>query len=126
MNIHDKHQRLYNKIPTFECKPGCTDCCGPVPFSKWEWSRIKDKRNARGLNCPYAVNGRCDIYEQRPLMCRLYGAVETLQCPYGCGPINKLTDAQAKEILQEYMKLDKQTNRRTGKGNTARVHETDK
>ena len=30
------HQRLYAAIPPFECIEGCTDCCGPVPWSAWE------------------------------------------------------------------------------------------
>lgn len=70
--LREIHERLYARIPSFKCKEGCTDCCGPVPFSEWEWSRIKDKRkmDLATLICPYAVAGRCEIYEQRPLICR--------------------------------------------------------
>ncbi len=101
------HERLYSKIPAFQCRPGCTDCCGPVPFSKWEWSRIKNKRLAMGIKCPYARDGKCEIYEQRPLICRLYGAVEDvrLTCPYGCKPEVKLTKAEADKIMREYFRI---------------------
>lgn len=101
------HERLYARIPSFECKKGCTDCCGPVPFSKWEWERIQDKRTATSLTCPYAVGGRCEIYEQRPLLCRLFGTVddERLTCPHGCGPTRKLSGAEAEEIMLEYMRI---------------------
>jgi uncharacterized protein len=29
-------RELYAQIPRFECIPGCTDCCGPVPASREE------------------------------------------------------------------------------------------
>ena len=103
--IAERHQELYNIIPDFECKKGCTDCCGPVPFTAWEWGRIKDKRKANGITCPYAVDGQCDIYEKRPLMCRLYGTVENLRCTEGFRPVGLLSKEQAHEILVEYQKL---------------------
>jgi uncharacterized protein len=105
MNIAEKHQQLYDRIPKFECKKNCTDCCGPVPFSKWEWSRVKDKRKGTGLTCPYAVNGRCEIYDKRPLICRLFGTVEDLRCPHGQRPKKLLTKEEAYEILIEYSEL---------------------
>jgi len=110
MDVAGKHKQLYDKIPSFKCKPGCADCCGPVPFSRWEWGRVMDKRYAapaymKTLTCPYAVDGRCEIYEQRPLICRMFGAVDALlmACPHGCGPARKLTDEQAKEMLRVYV-----------------------
>jgi uncharacterized protein len=29
-------KKLYSQIPTFKCRPGCSDCCGPVVASKTE------------------------------------------------------------------------------------------
>lgn len=29
---------------------------------------------------------RCGVYEVRPLICRLWGIIESLPCPYGCVP----------------------------------------
>jgi Fe-S-cluster containining protein len=57
------------------CPKGCHKCCGPVPFSRWEWSRIKDKRapHSDELDCPYIGKTGCDIYEERPILCRLFG-----------------------------------------------------
>jgi Fe-S-cluster containining protein len=85
-----------------------------VPFSKWEWDRIADKRKPteeqeKILICPYAVDGRCEIYEKRPLLCRMFGAVDDplLTCPHGCGPVNKLTKQEGREITAEYFKLMK-------------------
>jgi hypothetical protein len=103
--VAKKHQELYDRIPDFECEEGCTECCGPVPFSKWEKSQILDNRKATSLNCPYSRTGKCEIYENRPLMCRLFGAVEDMQCHRGCGPEKYLTREEAFEILTKYQKM---------------------
>ena len=107
-----KLQNIYKQIPKFKCVPGCTDCCGIVPFIELEWSPIADKRTMdveKTHTCPYAKSGKCDIYDQRPLMCRLFGASEdiTLQCPKGCKPKKRLTVMRTKELLWEYRQLDK-------------------
>lgn len=101
--------RLYEQIPAFECLPGCTACCGPVPFARREWARLKDKRIARGdsLACPYAnpEGGCCDIHAQRPFICRLFGAADGLICPNGAGPDVRLTGEQAEALTIEYKNL---------------------
>jgi len=104
MNIQQRHETLYNQIPSFKCKEGCTSCCGPIPFTKWEWDKVNNKRKVKGIDCPYAKSG-CEIYEQRPLICRLYGTVKGMQCPYGCRPIVLLSEEQEQEIMKEYFEL---------------------
>lgn len=98
-------ERLYAQIPTFKCIPGCTDCCGPVPFARIEWDRISDQRAATGIKCPYANCG-CDIYAQRPLVCRIFGTVDDkkIECPHGCRPPFLLRPEAAHVILMEYVK----------------------
>lgn len=86
---------LRNRIPAFKCIPGCHDCCGPIPFSKWEWEQVKDKRRATAIDCPYIGKDGCDIYKHRPIICRLFGTTPRLQCPYGCAPERMLTDEEA-------------------------------
>ena len=100
-------RRLRVLIPTFDCVPGCTDCCGPVPFSRWEWDQVKDKRVAVCIDCPYSAADNCAIYEDRPMMCRLFGAVDDprLTCPHGAGPAVKLTAEQGSAIASAYAKL---------------------
>lgn len=96
-------RRLRMKIPEgMKCLDGCTDCCGPIPFNKWEWSQVKDKRSANSIDCPYSIQGKCDIYDDRPLICRLYGTVEDLQCPHGVKPLRMLTAEEGREILKRY------------------------
>lgn len=100
-------KRLRMLIPKFECVPGCTDCCGPIPFSRWEWDRVEDKRHATCLTCPYSSPMGCAIYEERPIMCRLFGAVDDpmLKCPHGRGPEKPLTAAEGRAIANEYARL---------------------
>lgn len=35
---------LRKAIPEMKCKITCSDCCGPIPFLKWEWEQIEDKK----------------------------------------------------------------------------------
>lgn len=98
---------LYRMIPSFRCLPGCTACCGPVPWARAEWEAVTDQRRATSLDCPYASPAGCAIYAQRPLLCRLFGAVDTgrLRCPFGCRPERRLTEAEAHEIMRRYLAL---------------------
>lgn len=110
MSAIDKIKKLYAQIPSFECKPGCTDCCGPVPFAKSEWNQIIDKREPSIINllkCPYSYNGSCDIYNQRPFMCRIFGASNDpkLKCPHGCGPKQPLKKKKAIRLTLQYQEL---------------------
>lgn len=98
---------LRKKIPSFKCLL-CGGCCGPIIFSKWEWSQIKDKRTAKGLNypCPYLTkNNKCEIYEDRPIICRLFGTIPGLRCPNGCNPDKLLSSSQEKKIWTIYQLL---------------------
>jgi Fe-S-cluster containining protein len=49
----------------------------------------------------------CGIYDERPLICRLYGTTEAsgLQCPHGRAPAKKLSIAETNQIWREYAKL---------------------
>jgi uncharacterized protein len=109
MSDHKKLAALYSAIPSFACKEGCHDCCGPVPVSKGEWQRIKLEPRLKGLGCVSCayLNDGCSIYENRPYLCRLFGAtVEAkMRCPHGCGPEKPLTQKQTDILTKRYMKL---------------------
>lgn len=109
MNISKTIKYLRKQIPSFRCKEGCFDCCGPVPFAKWEWEKVKDKREATSLTCPYASEIGCEIYEQRPIVCRIYGTVNKLRCPYGCGPDKLLSEKKENEIMNKYHRVMEST-----------------
>jgi len=96
---------IRKRIPVFECILGCTDCCGPVPFSKWGWSQIRDKRDATSIICPYVTEVGCAIYSQRPILCRLFGTVFGMRCPHGRGPKNLLSSERERELMALYSKI---------------------
>lgn len=102
-------KKLYDQIPAMKCQQGCTDCCGAVPFTKTELKRIKVQRLpiVVGQSCPYAQNGTCVIYEDRPFICRLFGTTEEpmMTCPKGCGPEKKLTAKQAEALTADYRSI---------------------
>lgn len=56
--------------------------------------------------CPHlSQNGKCRAYEARPAICRLWGAVKTMACPWGCRPQRWLRDKEAVSILNEIDRL---------------------
>lgn len=105
MTNKEKLKKLYNQIPSFECKEGCHDCCGVILFTKEEWEPIEPKLIAKGMDCPYITETGCQIYKQRPFMCRLFGTVKNLKCPHGCRPNKLLTAGKGKKLLHKYHKL---------------------
>jgi Fe-S-cluster containining protein len=128
-------QTVRRHIPTgSRCRTGCHECCGPVPFCEYEWSRIpghlkqnlhihrvemdwpvighvllplplevvrkKLRRKLRhfktlsqtmrlgpemGVACPFEIPAGCAIYQERPIVCRLFAAVDNpmLTCSHG-------------------------------------------
>lgn len=110
---------LYTRIPDAGCKGLCVDACGPVEMTGRERDRFEERTRIRiptgdeGMrrlreegvrHCPALDElGHCRGYEVRPLICRLYAAVETpaLTCPYGCVPENPLSEADARALVTE-------------------------
>lgn len=88
---------LYAELPTIACKGQCWDSCGPISMSRIEWLRITtrlgytprqqiDPERPETLTCPMLKDHRCSVYELRPMICRLWGIVESMPCPWGCRP----------------------------------------
>lgn len=101
-------ENLYSQVPTFKCLSHCTDCCGPIFFSGLEASRIKMKyKPPTSTKCPFTIKGECGIYEVRPMICRLFGAVNDpkLFCSFKCGPAFRIDPDHSKWLLFEVQKL---------------------
>lgn len=92
-------QELYDQIPAIpDCDGRCWTSCGPIDMSDRERQRIRraghritpmdQARASAGTYWCEALTGdkRCAVYEIRPLICRMWGAMESLRCPYGCVP----------------------------------------
>lgn len=114
MSEKTKLQRLYEAIPSFTCKPGCTACCGPVPFSREEMAAAQKHGHDHPVavapltsSCGFAQKGQCAIYADRPFVCRLFGAVKDplLACPFGCGPKKSLTAQQGEILTAKYHRI---------------------
>lgn len=108
----DRMLAIYERVPKVQCKRRCQQACGPVfdagGLTERELSRIVGlvgRREARdGLVCGYLDrSGLCSIYGMRPLVCRLWGAVDhpQMRCPHGCEPDRWLTDEEAYALLAE-------------------------
>ncbi len=90
---------LYARIPAIpDCDGRCWTSCGPVDMSWRERARVREAgvkitpwQEARARLDTFwcdALTGdkRCAVYERRPLVCRLWGAAEGMECPFGCIP----------------------------------------
>jgi hypothetical protein len=102
-------------IPSgFPCKPGCNECCGPIPMTAEEWKRLSNSRDGRlalkrhvevhvverfvgevtafvgevDPRCAFLGPRGCLVYAERPLICRVYGQRHDLRCGVGveCPP----------------------------------------
>ncbi|MDP1660238.1 MAG: YkgJ family cysteine cluster protein [Methylotenera sp.] len=96
------------RIPAFECTPGCHDCCGPVTASTEEMARLPVKTDAEHeaalaeYNCPYLGKNGCQVYGERPLICRLFGTTSSLPCPSGKGP-SVMTDQKIERQIHRFL-----------------------
>lgn len=86
-------EAIYAELPAIECRGLCQQSCGPIEMSKAERERAEGKlgRELRfdreSLLCDALTPlGTCSIYAERPMICRLWGLVESMPCPYGCVP----------------------------------------
>jgi Fe-S-cluster containining protein len=104
-------EQIYAAVHHVPCKGLCHEACGPILYSAAEARLLQDN----AINLPEIVDhkkhgpltrshlsdeGRCNIYAQRPLICRLYGAVKKMKCPHGCMSVGGfMSDRRATELL---------------------------
>lgn len=96
-------QRLYDRVPETRCKDGCFRCCiNSVQMASEERGRIGGYEwNGR---CPHLTSdGKCGVYDARPLVCRLYGASELFFCP-DCECAEPLSEEETRSMLREYLR----------------------
>lgn len=119
-------QSIYDQIPKVNCTGACgrdrhDTCCGPIVCTSLEAKLLDEYNGVRSPwestgggdvmmvpekvtdhICPHlSLSGRCDAYEVRPLICRLFGAVRKLQCPWGCKPERFLTEIEVTKLFKE-------------------------
>lgn len=121
-------RELYKQVPRVECKGLCQDACGPIDPPPLELE-IMEKRAGKplttrmtgaevraaavngtlvGRRCGYlSPAGACTVYGDRPMICRIWGAVESMPCHHGCQPVGGryLSDAEAYELLSRAFEM---------------------
>lgn len=118
----DPLDALYASLPSMQCLGRCQDACGSVAMSRVEQQRIAD-RHGQALplaaafgkgHCPALgeVWGTCTVYPDRPMVCRLWGLVESMQCPWGCVPEGGwLPEARGHGLMAAVRALDEEADR---------------
>lgn len=106
-------------LPKLHCKGLCHQSCGPIAMSRAEYNTLRDivgeklqcefwgdmamvtNFDRTTLACPLlTVDKRCSVYEHRPMLCRIWGMVKAMKCPFGCRPSRWLSDAECLELLR--------------------------
>ena len=127
MQKKKKLEKIYAQIPALECKGLCHGSCGLILISGYERKLITEKigydpfpsqeeakayvkvilqQPTLAKNCELLKDGKCTVYEDRPLICRLFGAVENMKCPFGCKPNAKMLSAiVARQLLRNAQKI---------------------
>lgn len=114
-NRQRRLQAIYDQVPGGFCRGLCQRYCGVIAFVPAEAERVRRSGllplpvvpSADELTCPLlSADGRCNIYADRPLVCRLWGAVEDMTCPHGCRPERLLTRAEAFGLMDELVRID--------------------
>lgn len=102
--------RIYGPMPTIACKGLCIRSCGPLGMSALEYDIIEEV-SGRPLDvdeegtCTHLVRGRCSVYRDRPLICRLFGVAEGIECEHGCKPSRVLPRADALMLISRAAEL---------------------
>ncbi|WP_260326389.1 YkgJ family cysteine cluster protein [Glaciimonas immobilis] len=97
------------RIPTFKCVPGCHDCCGPVKASSEEMARLPVKSDLEhdvalaNLSCAHLGEGGCEVYVDRPIICRLFGTTPRLSCPNGMRPADMI-DVRIEQKIERFFR----------------------
>jgi len=100
-DVYDKLDALYRQLPTIPCQRRCGETCGPIPLTTLEADRLRRHHPTRlaqatrpdGHRCIYLTpTERCSVYDVRPLICRVFGVVKRMCCPWGCLPSSWMTD----------------------------------
>jgi hypothetical protein len=96
---------LYAQVPTVACQGHCVDSCGPLGMASLEYHRLRRASPRRLVGktvaCPLLKQGQCTVYKVRPLICRLWGSVESMPCPWGCRPERFLTVEEGDTLMRQ-------------------------
>lgn len=107
-------RELYAQVPAMlDCRGLCHDSCrSPLDVSFHEAARARRATGIRlvpgdGCRSCSLLNeeNRCAGYDDRPMMCRLFGAARGLECEHGCRPVRWLAESQAVWLFLRAMEI---------------------
>lgn len=113
-------EAVYATLPTIACKGLCYACCGPIILTQAEYARLPQTPAMLGFpegrlsdpvillkpkegteECVHLTEEkRCAVYANRPLICRLWGVAEGMECPYGCEVTGMVTREEAGNLIR--------------------------
>jgi uncharacterized protein len=130
--VRDQLDEVYEAIPDAGCRGLCVPGCTSMAMTPLEQRRIAERH---GVTLPLATaplgtpiltpgqvnaehcaaldrHGLCSVYADRPLVCRLFGATDDLECPYGCTPVDgPLPRTAARHLFLRVITLSSDANR---------------
>jgi Fe-S-cluster containining protein len=59
------------------------------------------------LSCPHLGASGCEVYDERPLICRLFGTTTSLLCPHGRHP-EEMIDPLIEESIHQFHQTTRQ------------------
>lgn len=116
-------EAIYAEVPDVGCKGLCWNHCTSISLFAAERQAIERATGREVVGercdgpdltiigvdgpCPNLSDGRrCLVYEHRPIICRVFGTAEGLQCPHGCSPATGLLpDAQVFDLFNRVESL---------------------
>lgn len=107
----ERLKALYARLPKITCQKRCQEYCGPISLTELEGMLIKKKYKRLPIadvgtqTCSMLSGGACSIYDLRPLICRMWGTVRAMRCPYGCRPDVYMSDQEGRAIVAEAMTI---------------------
>lgn len=105
---------IYDRLPELNCLGKCFESCGPIHWTVNEAALAERQtgkpamfvQEGQNLRCTYLdADRRCEVYAIRPLICRMFGQVEKMKCPFGCEPERWLSDDEARAMFGEILPL---------------------
>ena len=96
--------QLYEQVPAVEGCTNCGDCCGHVPIKREEIAAIGFDAQTWDWDCRYRTD-KCECYENRPLLCRMFAAWDEMKCPHGAVADKPLTKHEGIEMIHKYDEL---------------------